>query len=31
MIAISDTWEAWVLYMLDVIERTAVDIRMKII
>ncbi|OGW26390.1 MAG: addiction module protein [Nitrospirae bacterium GWC2_42_7] len=27
----SDSWEPWVLYMLDVIENTAVDTRMKII
>ena len=27
----SDSWEPWVLYMLDVIEKTAVDTRMKII
>jgi len=30
-VTISDTWEAWVIYMLDVIEKTAVDTRMKII
>jgi len=27
----SDAWEAWVLYMLDVIGKTAVDTRNKIV
>jgi Fic family protein len=27
----SDAWEAWALYMLDVIEKTAVDTRNKIV
>lgn len=27
----SDAWESWVLYMLDVIEKTAVDTRNKVV
>jgi len=30
-VTVSDAWEAWVLYMLDVIEKTAVDTRNKIV
>jgi len=30
-VTVSDAWESWVLYMLDVIEKTAVDTRNKIV
>jgi len=30
-VTVSDAWESWVLYMLDVIQKTAVDTRNKIV